>query len=666
MRIGIECGGTFTDIVVVDDRGQIVATNKVFSTPDDPSIAVMEGVDGLPDGLADGAALLHGSTIATNALLERKGGPIGLITTKGFRDLVFLQRQDRTRMYDLGYAKPQPLVARQNIVEVSERVAADGTVLRGIDDDDLNRAITTLAESNVAAIAVCLLHSYANPEHERRVAAAITEAGLTVPVSLSHEVVREFREYERTTTTVVDAFIRPRVGAYLTNLRSDVAARSVRSMSVMQSNGGIVPPEAAIARPVTMLLSGPAAGVSGAVTIASAAGVGRIITMDMGGTSTDVSFVEGDEPELATETTVDGLTLRVPLVDIHTVGAGGGSIVHIDAGGLLSVGPESAGAAPGPACYGRGGTRPTITDANLLVGAMPAEARLAGRFALDRDAAHRAFEPLAAALGRPVEQVAADAIQLANVTMAGAIREVSLERGHELEGAALIAYGGAGALHAASVADELGVDRVLVPPHAGLTSAYGLLTASFKRDFSVTWFQPDLADVGTGQLADACHDIAETARDEIAESGVATGELTESWLADIRYRGQGFELSVPFTPGEDPETLLERFHAAHQRQFGHSSDQRTAQLVTLRLRLMGPKPPTAGTEISRVDEPARTTSMVIAGARLDAPLLHRGGLIQPVEGPAVIADETSTTLVPAGWQATLDPHGNILLERSSS
>jgi N-methylhydantoinase A len=666
MRIGIECGGTFTDVVVVDDVGRIVATNKVFSTPEDPSLAVLEGLGGLPDELVDGAELLHGSTVATNALLERKGGPIGLITTKGFRDLVFLQRQDRTRMYDLGYTKPEPLVARRHIVEVDERVSAEGEVLRGLDEEGVARAVATLAEAGVSAIAVCLLHAYANPEHERRIAAAIETAGLGLPVSLSHEVVREFREYERTTTTVVDAFIRPRVGAYLENLRAHVAERSIRSMAVMQSNGGIVPPEAAISRPVTMLLSGPAAGVSGAVTIASAAGVDRIVTMDMGGTSTDVSFVEGEEPELATGTVVDGLPLRVPLVDIHTVGAGGGSIVHIDAGGLLSVGPESAGADPGPACYGRGGSRPTITDANLLVGAMPAGARLAGRFELDRDAARAAFEPLAAALGRSVEQVAADALQLADVTMAGAIREVSLERGHELDGAALIAYGGAGALHAASVAEELGIDRVLVPPHAGLTSAYGLLTASFKRDFSATWFQPDLAAVSAAELAAACREIEAAARAEIAATGVAADGLVASWLADIRYRGQGFELAVPFTPGDEARELLAGFHAAHHRQFGHSSEQRAAQLVTVRLRLTGEKPPVAAVQTAANDTPAGTTSILVDGERQDAPVLHRGGMSAPVQGPAVVADDTSTTLVPAGWLAEIDEHGNLLLERSAA
>ncbi|WP_157008548.1 hydantoinase/oxoprolinase family protein [Agromyces laixinhei] len=666
MRIGIECGGTFTDIVVVDDFGRITATNKVFSTPDHPSRAVIEGIDGLPAGLADGAALLHGSTVATNALLERDGEPIGLITTKGFRDLVFLQRQDRTRMYDLGYTKPQPLVERRNIVEVDERVAADGTVQRGLDEMDVAAAIARLAESGVAAIAVCLLHAYANPEHERRVARAVADAGLDVPVSTSHEVVREFREFERATTTVVDAFIRPRVGSYLSNLRASIGERNIASMAVMQSNGGIVPPEAAIARPVTMLLSGPAAGVSGAVTIAAAAGVDRIITMDMGGTSTDVSFVQGGEPELATGTVVDGLPLRVPLVDIHTVGAGGGSIIHIDAGGLLSVGPQSAGAMPGPACYGRGGTRPTITDANLLVGAMPEGARLAGRFELDHEAARRSFEPLAEALGRSVEQIAADAIQLANVTMAGAIREVSLERGHELDGAALIAYGGAGALHAASVAEELGVDRVLIPPHAGLTSAYGLLTASFKRDFSSTWFQPDLVQVGSEQLAETCAAMAQAARREIAESGVITDHLVESWIADIRYLGQGFELSVPFAPGDDAGTLLAGFHVAHQRQFGHSSENRIAQLVTLRLRLVGPKPPVARVEVPPTDVAPGSTTIVIAGERRTAPVYERGGIYDDIIGPAVVADHTSTTLVPVGWTASLDANGNIVLERRNS
>lgn len=664
MRIGIECGGTFTDVIAADDDGAVTATAKVFSTPDDPSRSVAAGLAELPADLLPGASLFHGSTVATNAVLERQGAVVALVTTRGFRDVVFLQRQDRSSMYDLTYVKPRPLVDRERVIEIAERIDAAGSVVLELEDDAIAQTVARLRELAPTAIAVSLLHSYANPVHEERLAAALRAGLPDIPVSVSHEVAREFREYERTTTTIVDAFIRPMVAGYLGRLRGVANEAGIASIGVMQSNGGIVPPESVVARPVTMLMSGPAAGVSGAVTVGQRVGVDEIVTMDMGGTSTDVAFVRDGVPDLASETVIDGLPLRVPLVDIHTVGAGGGSIIGVDSGGLLTVGPRSAGAAPGPACYGRGGTLPTITDANLIIGAMPREVLLAGRFPLDYEAARAAFTPLADRLGRTVEQVAADAVAIANTTMAGAIREVSLERGHEVAHATLIAYGGAGSLHAADVADQLGMTSVLVPPHSGITSAYGLLTSRFQRDFSRTWFRDDVEQLAHDALREQLAQMRAASLDELARQGLEVSAAEATWLADLRYRGQGFELATPFDVDEALSEIVARFHRLHERQFGHASPGRAVQLVTLRLRIALPAPPSQGVARTTGDGRRTTISVTLDGVARDAVLTDRSGIGDVLNGPAVVTDTTSTTFVPPGWTARLDEHGDIRLDRS--
>jgi N-methylhydantoinase A len=669
LRIGIECGGTFTDLVVVDDHGNILATNKVLSTADNPAIAVIEALEGVDPQLREAAHLLHGSTVATNALLERKGGPIGLISTRGFGDVLFLQRQDRSHMYDLSYVKPKPLVASDDIYEISERTTSAGEVLVDLDVEDLPRIAEALIQTGVTAVAVSLLHSYARPEHEIIVRDELVRLGVTVPIALSHEVVREFREFERTSTTTVDAFIRPRVGGYLEFLNEYIASQSIESLQVMQSNAGLVPPHGAIHRPITMLLSGPAAGVSGAITIAERSGLNSIVTMDMGGTSTDVAFISDFEPDLKTDTMVDGLPIRVPLIDIHTVGAGGGSLIGIDGGGLLTVGPESAGANPGPACFGRGGTHPTITDANLLVGIMPLDTKMAGKLHLDAQAARDAFAPLAAQLGRSVEDIAEEALRLANTHMAGAIREASLEQGYELEGTTLIAYGGAGAMHAAHVADETGITSILVPPYSGLTSAYGLLTAAFRRDFVRTWFHEDFAAADASAVSAYLDTFITEATSEIAAQGIPVDGLTASWSLDMRYRGQGFELPVPLTPSDlnDLGAIVDKFHTVHERRFGHSSSDRPAQLVSVRLQLVGERPSLAAPHTPHTDAPPVTASAYLGGRSVSISLVERGS-IQPgtvLPGPLVVRDVAATTYVPPQWSTFTDLHGNLIVTKGT-
>ncbi|MET8520807.1 hydantoinase/oxoprolinase family protein [Nocardioides sp. NPDC004968] len=666
MRIGIECGGTFTDVVVLDDEGNLRATDKVFSTPSAPSEAVGHGLRRLPDELRDGTALLHGSTVATNALIERKGATIGLIVTRGFRDLVFLQRQDRAKMYDLTLVSPQPLVTRDRIVEVTERIAADGTVRTVLDEASVKEAIEQLVARGVEAVAVSLLHSYVNPTHERRIAEIAAQSHPDLTVAVSSTSAREFREYERTTTTTVDAFLRPRVSGYLRSLETEAADLGIADLQVMQSNGGIVPVATAAANPLSMLRSGPAAGVAGAIAVATNAGFADIVTMDMGGTSTDVAVVHDGRPEQTAESTADGLPVRVAMVDIVAVGAGGGSLVGVDSGGLLTVGPESAGADPGPVCYGKGGTELTVTDANLVRGLIRPEAFLGGRHPLDREASVKLLGDLAATVGKTAEEFAEDVSRLASIHMASAIRIATTERGHEVQNYTLVAYGGAGALHAAAVAEELGMPRVLVPPHAGLASAYGLLTAGFQREYAQTHL---IAATAVADLSEPRAALTEQARTELADQGIDLSDAEFTFAADMRYRGQGFEVTVDLS--DDVATvrdLVDKFHQVHARRYGHAELEREVQVVTLRLTVRKPRPPAAlpRIHVEATDEHDVRT-IIDGGEEVSAPFKHRSTLAvgAHLAGPAVIEDDTSTIFIPSGWTARVDDHTNVILERST-
>ncbi|MGH3747255.1 MAG: hydantoinase/oxoprolinase family protein, partial [Micromonosporaceae bacterium] len=592
----------------------------------------------------------------------------------------FLQRQDRSRMYDLAIQKPTPLVSPEHIAEVPERVDAAGTVLRAPDPDRIRQALATLVRHGVDAVAVSLLHSYANPEHERAILAIARQEHPDLVVALSSQCAREFREYERTTTTTVDAFLRPRIASYLNGLAATARQLGIRDLQVMQSNGGVVPAQTAAANPLSMLRSGPAAGVAGAVAVAGAVGIHDIVTMDMGGTSTDVAVVHAGRPEQTAEAVADGLPLRVPMVDIVAVGAGGGSLVDIDSGGLLTVGPESAGAAPGPVCYGLGGVRATVTDANLVRGLIRPEAFLGGRHRLDRDAAGQALAPLAARVGRTPAQLAEDIYGLASVHMAGAIRIATTERGHDVEGHTLVAYGGAGPLHAATVAAELGITRVLVPPHPGLASAHGLLTAGFRREYGRTHLA-QASELSDQRLAELARQLQDSARAELLDQGIELRDARYAHSVDMRYRGQGFEVTVDLPDAASASdaqagavvreqrrvaALVERFHQVHARRYGYSDPQRPVQLVTNRLTVTTPPPAIALPRIEiDVSLPTRKHEIVEAGELVPAVFRRRASLAvgdcQP--GPAVIEDDTSTAFVPTGWTAHVDQNTNLILER---
>lgn len=664
-RVGIEIGGTFTDLVWRRTDGSL-GTHKVLSTPDALQQGVMQALDEAGVILPSVGHLVHGSTVATNALLTRNGAPTGLLTTEGFRDLLEIGRQDRVgNIYELFYRKPAPPVPRRLVREVRERMLPDGTVRVPLDTEAAWRAARELLDAGVTSLAICLLHSYRNPAHERLLVSVLHERAPELYLAASYEVTPEFREYERAMTTAINAFVGPIVAGYVQALVARLSERRFAgALQVMQSNGGILPAPAAGRNAVRTLLSGPAAGVRGAVWFARRVGVKNAITLDMGGTSTDVCLAPDLTPATVAESYVDGLPIRIPALDIVTIGAGGGSIASIDPGGFLQVGPQSAGARPGPACYGRGGANPTVTDAQLVAGILRPEHFLGGRMRLDPDRA-------AAALGRvalagPLVQAADAVLRMANSNIAAAVRLVSTARGIDPRDYTLVAYGGAGPIHAALVVEDLEIDRVLVPWCPGLVSAFGLLVA----DLAVDLVHARIHVVDDDTLsAETVVRLRREALAAAAAAGLAPDRCETSIAIDARYPGQAFELTVtldrlPATAA----TIRETFGAAHRRRYGYAHPDRPVELVNYRIRV---------TEASHGDVragesvpgPARIEEgeITLGGRSLRAEFAARSTL--PVgyrlRGPAVIEEETATTLVPPGWAARVLEGGALMLERRS-
>jgi N-methylhydantoinase A len=664
MRVGVDSGGTFTDVVAVDDGG-VVRAYKLPSQPASPWQPVLDGARHVA-AAARIDELSHSTTVATNALLERRGGPVLLVTTAGFEDVLEIGRQARPQLYALHPVLPAPLVDAALRFGLDERLAADGSVLAAPTADALAalraRVETAVREHGVRAIAVCLLHAYANDAHERVVVETLAPLGL--PISRSSQVLPLPREYERTSTTVVDAYVRPVVAPYLERLDG------VGRVRVLASNGGAMSAADAAQAPARTLLSGPAAGVIGALAVARASGVADAITLDMGGTSTDVALIAGGEVALSDEATVAGCALQLPMLAIHTVGAGGGSIAWIDAGKALKVGPESAGAEPGPAAYDRGGTRPTVTDANLVLGRLPATGLLGGAMPLSLPRARAALEPLAQALGVSVEAAAEDLLAVAAAVMARAIKVVSVERGHDPAHFVLLPFGGAGGLHACAVARELGMSRILVPPSPGLLCAYGALTADVAHDFVASVERPAGARLAPSDVAAAFLPLTQAAARALDGDGVDPAARRLERAATLRYRGQSFELTVPLrrADGTVPEDLVAAFHDAHRARYGYALE-RDVELATLRLRAVGKAPSLAPPLEPRDDGPVEIAraAVVIDGKTHDAPLLLRRRLATgvTVAGPALIAEYSATTLLPPGARADVLSTGALSITLSA-
>lgn len=654
MLVGVDIGGTFTDVVLSAD-GRLTFY-KLLSTPANPAEAMLAGIAAVtPDQPPQQVA--HGSTVATNAILERKGARIAFITTEGFRDLLFIGRQTRPDLYALHPQRPAPLLPRERCYEVPERLDHRGEVLTPLDMKALDKVLAQLAKEPLDGVAVCFLYSFLNPDHELAVRQRILERGLLQAwqVALSCEVLPEFREYERASTTALEAYVRPVMARYLDHLRAALPAST--ALRIMKSDGGVMSADRVREQAVNTVLSGPAAGVIGAFAVARQAGYDQIITLDMGGTSTDVALCPG-RVQLSPDAQVDRLPLRVSMLDIETIGAGGGSLVRLDAGGALRVGPQSAGADPGPIIYGRGGQQLTVSDANALLGRLDAAHFLGGRMSLDLDSARAALDDLAAQMVMDPDQVARGILDIANASIERALRRVSIARGYDPRHFTLVAFGGAGPLHACAVAQRLEMRRVLIPPAPGVLCALGLLVA----DLRVEYRRAVLARASRALLARlraALGELIEAARRDLLAEGVAEDQISMEPLLEMRYAGQAYELEIPFRGDE-----LRAFHQAHHAAYGHAFEDRPVEVVNLRLRATGHiQPPPLVPHL-----PGTTLE--------DAYLGSRPGPQQPIQryarerlpagasfaGEALVFQMDSTTYVPPDWSARVDAFGNLILE----
>tara|TARA_B100000609_G_scaffold182081_1_gene163515 strand:- start:763 stop:2784 length:2022 start_codon:yes stop_codon:yes gene_type:complete len=672
MRVGIEVGGTFTDLVMSD--GKNIKTAKVPSTPISPDKGAMLAIEAAGLRLEEISELIHGSTVATNAVLERKGGRVCFFVTRGTKDLLLIQRHDRRAIYDLQYQKPKPVVPRHDTYEIDERIAADGNIVTDLDSKVTSTLVRNIFDKeNFDSVAICFLHSYLNPIHERALSNIISALYPEMPITCSCDVAREFREYERASTTTLAAYVQPVVAGYITRFSEELQERGFQGkFSIMQSNGGRMPAAAITKNAITSLFSGPAAGVVGALRGKGKTSYPDIITLDMGGTSTDVALVSNDQAELAPMTTIDGLPVKTPVVDIVTVGAGGGSIAWVDDGGLLRVGPQSAGATPGPACYARGGKLPTVTDAHLVRGTLQADSFLGGKMPVDLAAASNVIEEIAKKFNVELPEMADNIIRVAEANIVRAIQQVSTERGSDPREFALVPYGGAGPLHAARVAEDLNIDTVVIPPNAGVLSASGLLLSDYVHYRSQTkrllLNEPNLAKIKSGISS-----LTKEAKDYLMKLGIKPNREIETSL-EMRYVGQAFEVPVKFTEADvrniSLALLQKRFADAHHKIFEFSKPEGDpVEIISIRVGV-AEKTPGLTVQLNKegrnIDQKITKVNIVEKGIPSETTTLSRTDLSEEaIPGPVLIQDENSTVYAPFGWQVRLDEYNNIVLERGT-
>ena len=684
--IGVDVGGTFTDVMYGDTESRDVAIHKIPTTPDDPSQGVIQGMGEICQrfGVDPGAIdhVLHGTTIATNAVLEYKGAATGMVTTAGYRDILHIGRHQRPQHYSILQDVPwqdRPLVQRRHRKVVAERLSPpDGAVLTPLDEDAVRVAARELRAAGVEAIAVCFLFAYLNPAHEERAAAIIGEEYPDCFVTTSSAVSPQFREFERFTTAAMNAFIGPKVRTYVRELEGALAANGFKAdLHVMGSNGGVATAAMVSERPILTLLSGPAAGVLGGAMSGERSGRKRLITFDVGGTSADIGLVvDGQFAEAtARDTWIGGYPVMAPMIDIHTIGAGGGSIAHLDAGEAFRVGPQSAGAQPGPAAYGRGGALPTVTDANVVLGRLQPGNFLGGEMNLDAAAAHKAVAGLAERLGMTVEAAADGILTIINANMANAIRSRTVQKGHDPREFSLVAFGGAGPLHGVEVARDLGIPEVIIPPYPGITSAAGLLTTDLKYDAIRTEFQTS-GNVDGDRLGRDFDTMRAALAAQFKADGLADGAVSYQRSGDLRYVGQGYELRVPVSDGPvDADCLADVFKAfedIHTTEYGHVFEDNPIEIVNIRVTGVGQMP--------KIELPTQSRRGALRDAALDeaqcffrrdgelqamaTPLYDRDKLPmdQPLEGPAIVLQKDTTTVIPPGARATAQAGGNLLIE----
>lgn len=660
-RVGVDVGGTFTDLVAVQPDGGL-DIRKVASTPDDPAVGLFRALDALDAASID--VLVHGTTVATNALLERRGARVVLVTTAGFEDLLWLRRQDRVALYDLARDHPPPLVARADVIGARERMGPAGVVLV-LADDEVTRIVNEVRARRPEAVAIALLFSFRHTAHERRLLDALSRALPDIPVAASHVVLPVFREFERTSTTTAEAYLRPRVGTYLSKTATACAERGVQSLRIMTSSGGTLGPEQAARRAASLALSGPAGGVVGARLVGAAVDTRDLLTLDMGGTSADASLVSGGVALSEGVESIAGIPLALPAILIETVSAGGGSIASLDEGGALRVGPRSAGAEPGPACYGRGGTEPTVTDACLVLGWLDPEYPLADSVRLDRAAAERALATLARAMGgdrvaHDICEVAAGIVQVATAVMARALKRVSVARGIDPRGMTLLPFGGAGPLFGCALADSLAMSRIVIPPHPGVLSALGLAAAP-ERVVGLASMHRPLTNLDSTVLTQSFEPVVRAVTAELPRATVTR-------FADCRFAGQGYEITVPVL-SDDTAVLAAAFRTAHHARHGHADPEELIELVNL--RVVAERPPAAAPPLGRragVGLPSAGRRMIVIrdGKRVRSDVWPLGELPagRHLNGPAVLAGPDATGLVEPGWRGVVHPSGAVILERS--
>jgi N-methylhydantoinase A len=678
VRIGVDIGGTFTDLEIYDARTRRVTAFKLPTTPEDPSIGLIDGIKGAGARygftLADVGYVLHGTTIATNAVLERKFPPGALVTTAGFEDVLEIGRHNRREIYAV-WPQPVPvLIPRNRRFGIRERMRADGSVEIPLTEDALASLVATLGGLDVKAVAVSLLNAYVDPRHEEAIATRLARDLPHLAVATSSAVSPEVREYERTSTTVLNALLMPVVTGYIERLQKRMAAEGFAPrLLIVQSNGGVSTPETAAAEPVRLLLSGPSGGALASLRLSRTLGEPALVGVDMGGTSFDVSVVRDDRIEIVTQGEIDRLPVRVPMIEIRTIGAGGGSIARVQPGGRLTVGPESAGARPGPVCYGRGGTEPAVTDANLLLGRLDPEFFLGGAMALDLDGAKRAMmEKVGTPLGLGLEEAASGILAITNANLADAIRLSLFEKGLDPRDFAILSFGGAGSIHACAVAEELSIRKVIFPVDASTFSAFGILHSDIRHGFArsrVMPFDAAAADVLDG-LAGA---LAAQARERLAADGIPEDARDLQYAADLRYKGQAFELTVPWEGGFDAAgiaTVAARFHRTHEQRFSYCNPLDRVEFVTLRLDAVGklPRFVAEGGAEGRGRTTPRARRVHAAGRWHEAPVWRRDEIRKSdvIAGPAVVEEDYTTILIAAGWTARLGTDGHIIATREDA
>ena len=671
-RLGIDIGGTFTDGVLVAENGFYVF--KVSSTPKSPEIAVYNLIQEMEEktgiALSNVQWVVHGSTVATNAVIERRGARTCLITTHGFRDILEIQRHEKSDVYNIFYTKPVPLVSRDRVIEIHERIGADGATVQEVDEQEVKAKIEELLRrDSIDSLAICLLYSYKNPQHERQVKDVVCGTTLFAQVVLSSEILPEYREYERASTTVISAYLGPIVQNYVSNLNEHFETVNYQgNFQVMQANGGIMPWQTAKDKAVNMIFSGPAAGVIGAMHVAKQAGFNRLISFDVGGTSTDISLVSDEGLTLSKENTIDGLPINIPMIDIHTLGAGGGSIVWVDAGGALRVGPASAGAQPGPICYRRDGDKLTLTDVYVVANFIRPGHFLGGNMQLDGKSAMDALHKLADYLLIDYLDLIEGVIKVAASGIARELHLISVERGYDPRDYALVAFGGAGGLLAVALAEELNIQRVIIPEHPGLLSALGLLVSDFRRDFVQTEIV-GIEKISSSHLKEIFTNLQKKAIDEM--SGYHDPDkISFIHSVEMRYTGQSYSLSVPapFTPTEsmDMEAIKNHFNDLYLQQYGHFHPDKPVEFVNFRLssivkvlHLQHGKRVGTGT-IAREKEPICFRGKKMACDFYTRETLPVGYVVQ---GPAIVEEPTSTSFIPPVWEGKVDQYGNIIVER---